>query len=85
MRTVERAILVDETGKRNGRGAYLCVRWSCWEKALAGGQLSRALSVEIPAEVRERLLEYAAELPQPLGAEDKRQYQEAGEGVAEYE
>jgi hypothetical protein len=47
VRTPEGQLVVDETGKQNGRGAYLCRQRSCWETALTGRQLSKALKMEI--------------------------------------
>lgn len=60
--TTEGACVVDETGKRNGRGAYLCQRRTCWEQAAKGGRLSGALRMELRTEDRERLAVYAAAL-----------------------
>jgi predicted RNA-binding protein YlxR (DUF448 family) len=50
---------VDPTGKKSGRGAYLCKVPGCWEAALGKDRLSRALKVRLTAEERETLLEYA--------------------------
>ena len=47
VRTPEGQLVVDKTGKQNGRGAYLCRQRSCWEAALTGRQLSKALKMEI--------------------------------------
>jgi predicted RNA-binding protein YlxR (DUF448 family) len=47
VRTPEGLLVVDRTGKQNGRGAYLCRQRSCWEAALKGRQLSQALKIEI--------------------------------------
>jgi predicted RNA-binding protein YlxR (DUF448 family) len=55
VRTPEGALVVDETGKRNGRGAYLCRQRTCWETALKGGQISRALKMEIGEQDKEIL------------------------------
>jgi predicted RNA-binding protein YlxR (DUF448 family) len=33
VRTAEAGVIVDPTGKRNGRGAYLCDQAACWDKA----------------------------------------------------
>jgi predicted RNA-binding protein YlxR (DUF448 family) len=68
VRTPEGAVLVDETGKCNGRGAYICRQRRCWEAALARGQLERALKAKLTAETEARLREYAATLPQLLVA-----------------
>ena len=59
VRTPEGRVEIDRTGKRNGRGAYLCSRFVCWERAAAGNALDRALHIEVPAEVRQALLVYA--------------------------
>jgi len=47
-------VLIDPTGKRAGRGAYLHDRRSCWEAGLQGS-LARALKVELTAADRQRL------------------------------
>ena len=59
VRTPEGAVEADPTGRRNGRGAYLCARRSCWEEALKKDRLSRALRTAVPAQDREELLRYA--------------------------
>jgi predicted RNA-binding protein YlxR (DUF448 family) len=55
VRTPDGELVIDETGKRNGRGAYLCRQSVCWETALKGPQLSKALKMEIAAQDREKL------------------------------
>ncbi|MCB9007900.1 MAG: YlxR family protein [Ardenticatenaceae bacterium] len=50
VRTPEGSVLVDPTGKQNGRGAYLCDQSTCWDKALANGRLiNQALKTSISA------------------------------------
>lgn len=51
----DQGVLVDATGKLNGRGAYLCTRSECWDRALSSDVLNRALRVTLTAEDRERL------------------------------
>jgi predicted RNA-binding protein YlxR (DUF448 family) len=63
VRTPEGMVEPDPTGRRNGRGAYLCGGAACWEKALSSGILARALNVEIDTETKESLRRYAATLP----------------------
>ena len=46
----EGGVVVDETGKRNGRGAYLCRDHVCWEQAIKRGSLSRALHFDLRPE-----------------------------------
>ena len=55
VRTPEGALRVDRTGKQNGRGAYLCRQRSCWEAAIGGRQLAKALKMEIREPERQLL------------------------------
>ena len=50
---------VDDTGKKAGRGAYLCTRLSCWEHGITKERLDYALHMSIPPGEREALLAYA--------------------------
>ena len=55
LKTGEGEILLDTTGRKNGRGAYLCYSLECLEKARKNKGLERSLKTEIPQEVYERL------------------------------
>jgi len=68
VRTPEGSVVVDETGKRNGRGAYLCRQRNCWESALAQNHLERALKTTLTAEAKTELRDHATGMP-PLLAE----------------
>jgi len=57
VRTPEKNIIVDPTGKANGRGAYICPRKECLEAAIKSKQLSKALEVEIRPEELKKLEE----------------------------
>lgn len=48
-------ILIDFTGKTNGRGAYLCPDSNCLEQAIKTKKLSREFETEIPKEVYDDL------------------------------
>lgn len=62
VRTPEGTVEVDPTGKRNGRGAYLCNRMRCWERGVNDRVLGRALRIEgLTEENRAALLKYADE------------------------
>jgi predicted RNA-binding protein YlxR (DUF448 family) len=63
VRTPEGSVEIDLTGKKNGRGAYLCDDPACWRRALSSDALSRALKIDLPAEAVERLSHHAATLP----------------------
>ncbi len=47
VRTADEGTVVDSTGKRNGRGAYLCGQAVCWDKALESQLLNQALQTEV--------------------------------------
>ena len=51
IRTPEGEILLDESGKANGRGVYLCPKKSCLQKARKAKRLERNLKVAIPDEI----------------------------------
>jgi len=57
VRTPEGEVLVDPTGKRSGRGAYVCRDKACLEKAIKGKRLQRSLEKEIGPEIYEQLRE----------------------------
>ncbi|MBI3942088.1 MAG: YlxR family protein [Chloroflexi bacterium] len=63
VRTPEGSIEIDERGKRNGRGAYLCRSSTCWALALNRKALEHALEVEITPAQKEMLQEYGRSLP----------------------
>lgn len=48
-------ISLDLTGKKAGRGAYICRKESCYNTARKAKRLSRALSCEIPEEILEKM------------------------------
>ncbi len=62
VRNPEQGVIVDETGKARGRGAYLCKDPVCWQRGLAQNLLARALKGAISAEDDRRLKNYAAKL-----------------------
>ncbi len=55
IKTAENEILLDATGRKNGRGAYLCPSMECMQKAIKTKGLERSFKMAIPAEVYETL------------------------------
>lgn len=55
IKTSEEEILLDTTGKKNGRGAYICPNEECLKKAIKSKGLERSLKTAIPQEVIENL------------------------------
>ncbi|HHX55534.1 MAG TPA: YlxR family protein [Clostridiales bacterium] len=51
IKTPEDLINIDTTGKKNGRGAYLCNLVDCFEKAKNSKALERSLKRNIPEDV----------------------------------
>lgn len=66
VRTPIGTVEVDKTGKRAGRGAYLCPAQVCWRAARLRKSLDQALAVTITAEAWAALDEYAERLPVAL-------------------
>ena len=62
VRTPEGRVEVDPTGKRSGRGAYLCPTPDCWRLAVQKGRFDRALKTSVSARDKEALLQYAQSL-----------------------
>ena len=55
LKTAEDEIILDTTGKKNGRGAYVCFSMECLEKAMKSRGLERSLKTRIPEDVYETL------------------------------
>ena len=67
VRGLDSSIGADPTGKRSGRGTYLCPRSECWTKALRSGSLARALKTHIEESDLVQLRREAEELRQEPG------------------
>ncbi len=57
LKTEENEIVLDTTGRKNGRGAYICPNSSCLEKAEKSKGLERSLKTAIPKEIYQQLSE----------------------------
>ncbi len=62
VRTPEGRVEIDPSGKKAGRGAYLCRDLACWQRGLKGDRLEHALRSTIPQGNREQLIQQAEEL-----------------------
>lgn len=51
VRSPEGEISIDFTGKKSGRGAYLCKNEACFRKAKKSGIIKRSLECEISEEI----------------------------------
>ena len=55
LKTPEDELIIDATGQKNGRGAYLCRSMECFELAIKNKGLERSLKTSIPADVYDSL------------------------------
>lgn len=55
LRTPEGEVVLDVTGKKSGRGAYICHSLSCFKKARKSKRFETNLSIEIPEDIYEKL------------------------------
>ncbi len=55
LKTTEDEICLDVTGKKNGRGAYVCRSRECLQKARKNKGLERSFKMSIPNEVYDAL------------------------------
>ena len=62
IKTAEDEIMLDATGRKNGRGAYLCPSMECLKKAVKGKGLECSFKMAIPKEVYETLEKEMEEL-----------------------
>lgn len=62
----EDGLVLDSTGKRNGRGAYLCEEPACWQRAVERNLLAVALKIELSEADRAMIL---AHQPAVISAE----------------
>ncbi len=55
VRTPEGAVVLDTTGKRSGRGAYMCPDVTCFAEARKRGRLAKSLEVAVDSETWQQL------------------------------
>lgn len=55
VRTPEGAVEIDKTGKKSGRGVYICPQTECLEKAYKEHRLERSLKTKVSDEIYEAL------------------------------
>lgn len=64
LKTEEGDIILDATGRKNGRGAYLCFSRECLVNAVKNKGLERSLKMAVPKTVYENLEKEFEELEQ---------------------
>jgi len=71
VRISDGSIEVDASGKRAGRGAYLCRAQGCWEIGLKGGRLEYVLRTTLTQDNREQLIRYGKDLKESNSGKGK--------------
>ncbi len=62
IKTNENEILIDATGRKNGRGAYICPSLECIKKAMKSKGLERSLKTAVPEDIYQQLEKELIEL-----------------------
>ncbi len=62
VRITDDTVAVDASGKRDGRGTYLCPELECWEAGLKSSRLEHVLRINLTQDNRERLIKYGRSL-----------------------
>lgn len=71
VRTPEGEVLIDLTGKKSGRGAYICGKLECFKLAQKNKALDRALKCQVSPEIYDQLArEFTSVEEQFLAAKD---------------
>ena len=55
LKTETEGVILDPTGRKNGRGAYICPSSECLKKAIKSRGLDRSFKMQVPKEVYETL------------------------------
>lgn len=62
IKTSENEICIDATGRKNGRGAYICPNMECLKQAMKSRGFERSLKVSIPDTVYQQLEEEMSQI-----------------------
>ena len=62
VRISDESVEVDISGKKAGRGAYLCPSQECWKFGLKGSQLEHSLKTTLTQDNREQLIRFGKDL-----------------------
>jgi predicted RNA-binding protein YlxR (DUF448 family) len=73
VRTPDGHVVIDATGKKSGRGAYICARLSCWETAVKKKRLEQEFEISLSEEDRAGLDSYMATLPRETPVEPAKE------------
>jgi len=81
VRTPDGHVVIDATGKKSGRGAYICARLSCWETAVKKKRLEQEFEISLSEEDRAGLDSYMATLPRETPVEPAKKSTRKGKST----
>ena len=58
VRQPDATVVLDPTGRLNGRGAYICDKPGCWDRAASTDVLAKALNVDLTQDFRDELRQH---------------------------
>ncbi len=58
VRTPEGTVLVDQAGKKPGRGAYVCRSTTCWQRGVPKTSLERSLNITMSPESQDQIMAF---------------------------
>ena len=67
VRQTDGTVAIDPSGRLNGRGAYVCDKADCWERAATTDVLAKALNVDLSEQFRDELRQFGLN---PLDSDD---------------
>ena len=62
VRIADGSVEVDTSGKKPGRGAYLCRSWECWEIGLKGSRVEHVLRTTLTEDNHQQLISCGKDL-----------------------
>jgi predicted RNA-binding protein YlxR (DUF448 family) len=80
VRATDGSVDIDLSGRKMGRGAYLCRSRECWEIGLKGSRLEYALRTTISQANREQLIKYGRDLTGEQTSGQDRKTEQNSEG-----
>jgi predicted RNA-binding protein YlxR (DUF448 family) len=61
VRTTDGEVIFDETGKKPGRGLYVCPQKACIDQAVKGSRLAKTIGKSVDEQIKQQLKEAVKE------------------------
>lgn len=73
VRLTDGCVEVDTSGRKAGRGAYLCQSWECWRSGLKGDRVEHTLRTRLSEDNRQRLISWGEHFLPGVDSDTARQ------------